>query len=56
MEKQGVLVGYGRVSTTGQKLYVQLSKLKEYGCLAGYILLKQIKEINLHGKARFEVW
>lgn len=37
MEKHGVLVGYGRVSTTGQKLDVQLSKLKEYGCLDEHI-------------------
>ena len=37
MDKQGLLVGYGRVSTIGQKLDVQLSKLREHGCLDEHI-------------------
>lgn len=37
MTTKGELIGYARVSTTGQKLDIQLSKLKEYGCSDEYI-------------------
>lgn len=41
-ENKGILIGYARVSTTGQKLDVQLSKLKEFGCNDEYIYMDKI--------------
>lgn len=37
MTTKGELIGYARVSTTGQKLDVQLAKLKDYGCSDDHI-------------------
>lgn len=48
MDKHGVLIGYARVSTTGQKLDVQLSKLKDFGCQDEHIFMDKHTGTTAH--------
>ncbi len=42
MINKGELIGYARVSTTGQKLDVQISQLKEFGCSDDHIFMDKL--------------
>jgi len=46
MTAKGELIGYARVSTTGQKLNAQIAQLKEFGCTDNHIFTDKLSGLT----------